>query len=86
MFRHSIRLALAVLVLATPLALAPTAEAHDRWRPEVFPAVRAYRVLYRDCSHQPWVIYGRFHCHEEAARAAHRLQESGYQVRIVHPW
>lgn len=41
-----------------------------------------FDVLYRDCAHDPWRVYGRYDCREDAERAAFRLQRFGNEVHI----
>jgi hypothetical protein len=45
-----------------------------------------YDVLYRDCSHDPWRVYGRFDSRWEAERVSNRLERHGNQtfIKTIH--
>lgn len=83
MLRKAVHIGLTTLALAVPLAVAPQAEAHWQHQ-EVVPLGPCFRVLYRNCHHGPWELYGRFFSHERAQRTACHLRASGYEVRVLH--
>lgn len=46
--------------------------------------VQQYDVLYRDCGHGPWRIYGTFASHGQAHAVVERLEWRGYDARVNH--
>jgi hypothetical protein len=62
-------------------------------RPSYYPPVvvapighHHYDVLYRDCAHDPWRVYGRYDCREDAERVAYRLERRGNEtfIKTIH--
>lgn len=43
-----------------------------------------FEVLYRHDHHDRWRIYGHYHSHRAAHRAADHLRHHGYEVRVHH--
>lgn len=51
-------------------------------RPHHRPRCDAHVVLYKTCSHGPWVRYGTY-CSEDLAKCAARdLRRAGYRVKV----
>jgi hypothetical protein len=42
-----------------------------------------YRVLYRECSHDPWHAYGVYRSFYAAREISRELRLLGYQVRVL---
>jgi hypothetical protein len=50
----------------------------------VDPICDHYRVVYRDCSHDPWRTYRVYESHRYAHVVADQLRDMGYQARVLH--
>jgi hypothetical protein len=83
MFRKLMCVGVAVLTLAAPLALMPTARA-DYVIPVLVSGHRhCYQVLYRARHRGPWLLHATTFDRHAARHMAHHLRASGFQVRIV---
>ena len=50
----------------------------------VDPICEHYRVMYRDCPHDPWRTYRVYESHRLAHRVANDLRDMGYEARVLH--
>lgn len=50
----------------------------------VDPVHECYRVVYRECAHDPWRTYRVYHSHRLAHDVADQLGAMGYQTRVSH--
>jgi hypothetical protein len=64
---------------ATPFAAAPNVEAEPFYHHHHH---HRYRVLYRRCTYEPWVLYGRFGHIARARHVAHELRERGFEAFV----
>ena len=46
------------------------------------PVCRTYTILYRDCAHSPWTVYGRYHRMNDAIHTAEHIEALGYETFV----
>jgi hypothetical protein len=47
------------------------------------PTYRTWKVLYRDCDHEPWRVYRVYRDDDDAYRTARYLRRTGHEARVV---
>jgi hypothetical protein len=47
------------------------------------PTWRTWKVLYRNCDHDPWRVYAVYREDDDAYRTARHLRRTGYETRVV---
>ena len=77
MFRKLLIAVVASLSLLSPLALPTQSQAHEVHRHH-----HEYRVYVRDCSHEPWRVYGTYRHREDAGHAARHLRARGLEAFV----
>jgi hypothetical protein len=46
------------------------------------PVCRTFTVLYRDCPHSGWAVYGTFHRVQDVIRTANYIEGLGYETLV----